>query len=144
MTPARTQNLQNHRRIVPVFHVVGGALVALNFIHAARGLMAYSTDRLYAFLLAVALLIMFWYMRQFPITVQDRVIRLEMRLRLQKLAPDLVGRFDELRVQQVTALRFAGDDELPALTGEVLAGRLTAPAEIKRRIKNWQPDELRA
>ncbi|HEV2105175.1 MAG TPA: DUF6526 family protein, partial [Candidatus Eisenbacteria bacterium] len=72
------------------------------------------------------------------------VIRLEMRLRLQKLAPDLAGRFDELRVQQVTALRFAGDDELPALAGEVLAGGLTAPAEIKRRIKNWQPDELRA
>jgi hypothetical protein len=77
--------------------------------------------------------------------VQDRVIRLEMRLRLERLlAPELRSRIPEFTVAQLISLRFASDGELPALARQVLDENLTDRKAIKRRIKNWQPDFLRA
>jgi hypothetical protein len=73
------------------------------------------------------------------------VIRLEMRLRLEKLLPaDLKGRIQNLTPDQFISLRFAGDEELPALVREVLEKNITDRKEIKRRVKNWQADHLRA
>ena len=78
-------------------------------------------------------------------TVQDRVIRLEMRLRLQELlAADLKPRIGELSRAQLIGLRFASDPELPGLVREILEQKLTTPREIKRRIQNWQADHFRA
>ena len=93
---------------------------------------------------AVALVIMAWFVRAFPVAVQDRVIRMEERLRLEKLAPEVAARMDEFAPAQVTALRFASDAEVPALARDVLAGKLTKPADIKRAIQNWRPDHMRA
>ena len=138
------QNFQNHRRLVPMFHFVLGALLALNFIHAARTFLPYTPESLYRLLQAVALLLMGWYIRAFPVAVQDRVIRLEERLRLARLAPDLATRFESITPGQWAALRFASDAELPALAGEVLAGRLTKPDDIKRAVKTWRADHMRA
>jgi len=77
--------------------------------------------------------------------VQDRVIRLEQRLRMERLLPaDLMGRFGEFEPQQLVALRFAGDGELPELARRVLAGELRSSAQIKQQIKDWQADWLRA
>jgi hypothetical protein len=75
--------------------------------------------------------------------VQNRVIRLEVRLRLQALAPELVTRYDEFTLAQFTALRFASDAELPALARQVIEGKLTTGVEIKKQIRNWRPDHLR-
>jgi hypothetical protein len=78
-------------------------------------------------------------------TVQDRVIRLEMRARLRDLMPpDLQPRINELSHRQLVALRFACDAELPSLVRDVLNGRLKSSKEIKLAIKQWQPDWLRA
>jgi hypothetical protein len=83
--------------------------------------------------------------RTFAVRVQDRVIRLEMRLRLRELLPpDLVPRISELRPRQLVALRFAGDRELPALTRRVLDERLQDGKAIKQLITDWQADHLRA
>jgi len=144
MATQPTQNLKNHARYVPLFHFVLGTLVLANLVHALRGLASYSPERLSAAIVAFSLVLMFWFTRAFPVAVQDRLIRLEERLRLQALAPELAGRFDQLTVGQVVALRFAGDDEVVALAREVLEGRLTAPGDIKKAVKHWRADTLRA
>jgi len=96
-------------------------------------------------LVAMALLVVFFYVRIFALTVQDRVIRLEMRLRLTGLLPaDLRPRIPEFTVAQLVALRFASDAELPALARKVLDEKLTDRKAIKRLIKDWQADYLRA
>ena len=141
-----TQNLANHARYVPLYHFVLGAILAINLFVGGRALLRELTaERLLAFALGVGLLILFWYARAFSLAVQDRVIRLEMRLRLERvLPPAQFARFDEIGLRQVVALRFAGDAELPGLVAEVLEGKLTRPADIKRRIQNWQADWNRA
>jgi hypothetical protein len=77
--------------------------------------------------------------------VQDRVIRLEMQLRLQQLLPqDLRPRMREFTVNQLVSLRFASDAELPALARKVLDEKLNDRKAIKKLIRDWQPDYLRA
>jgi hypothetical protein len=79
------------------------------------------------------------------LTVQDRVIRMEMRMRLQQaLPPELRARINDLTPRQLVALRFASDAEMGVLVREVLEGRLKTPKEIKLRVKEWQADWLRA
>jgi len=96
-------------------------------------------------LLAIAFVILVLYARLFTLTVQDRVIRLEMRMRLERLLPaDLRSRIPEFTVAQLISLRFAGDEELATLARQVLDEKLNDRKSIKRRIKNWQADLLRA
>lgn len=78
-------------------------------------------------------------------TVQDRVIRLEMRLRLRELLPaELHPRINELTRGQLVGLRFAGDRELPELVTRCLSGELKGAEAVKREVRDWQPDFLRA
>jgi hypothetical protein len=96
-------------------------------------------------LLAAAFIVLVLYARLFSLTVQDRVIRLEMRLRLERaLSPDLRSRIAEFTVPQLVSLRFASDQELPLLAQQVLDEKLNDRKTIKRRIKDWQADFLRA
>jgi hypothetical protein len=75
---------------------------------------------------------------------QDRIIRLEERLRYQQLLPaELVQQCGSLDIGRIIALRFASDDELEGLIREVLGGRLTRTADIKKAIKNWRSDTHR-
>jgi hypothetical protein len=77
--------------------------------------------------------------------VQDRLIRLEMRLRLRENLPaDLAQRAAHLPIRQLIALRFASNEELPSLVQEVVDGKVTNPNEIKLKIRQWQADHLRA
>jgi len=102
-------------------------------------------DGFESILLAAALLIGFLYARLFSLRVQDRVIRLEERLRCQRLLPaDLRPRIAEFTSGQLVALRFASDEELPALARKVLGEKLTERKAIKKLVKNWKPDYLRA
>jgi hypothetical protein len=87
----------------------------------------------------------FFHARGMVLTVQDRVIRLEMRLRLDRLLPDdLRGRIGEFSVDQLIALRFASDAELADLARRVLDERLADRKAIKRLVRDWQGDFLRA
>jgi hypothetical protein len=105
----------------------------------------YSWESLVNLLLALALVVLFFYARTFVLTVQDRVIRLEMRLRLAELLPaDLRPRIPEFSVGQLVALRFACDAELPALARKVLDEKLSDGKAIKQLVKDWQADYLRA
>jgi hypothetical protein len=79
------------------------------------------------------------------LTVQDRIIRLEMQLRMQQvLPPELRARIAEFSVGQLVALRFASDQELPGLAKKVLDEKLEDRKAIKQMVKDWQPDLLRA
>jgi uncharacterized protein DUF6526 len=102
-------------------------------------------DAVMGVIVALALLGLAFYVRMFPLRVQDRVIRLEMSLRLASvLPPDLRARASVLRPGQLVALRFASDAELPGLVRQVLDENLTDRREIKKRIREWQADHLRA
>lgn len=143
----KEQNFANHVRIVPMFHQVALPILGLNLIWAVYRLAHtwFSMDALVALLLAIALVLVALFARMFALTVQDRVIRLEMRLRMDKLLPaDLKPRFDEFTVNQLVALRFASDAELPELARRVLAEKIEKRKAIKQMIKNWKPDYLRA
>jgi hypothetical protein len=144
--PVKPQSFRNHVRIVPLYHFALTLLLLVNLAFWVRvSFLGLTGLRLAGLCVAVGLLLLFFYARQFAITVQDRVIRLEMRLRLERLLPaDLAGRIGELAVEQLVALRFAGDGELAGLTRRVLAGELRSSSQIKQEIKDWQADRLRA
>jgi Family of unknown function (DUF6526) len=141
----RSQSYANHVRVVPGFHYGVLGVFALNVLWSLVRLWRFpGIESAMALLVAAALLAFLFYARRFALTVQNRVIRLEMRLRLRDLLPeDLRARIGELRVRQLIALRFAPDEELPDLVGQALAEKLS-PRAIKERIRVWQADHLRA
>jgi hypothetical protein len=145
MAQREPQNFANHRKIVPLYHVGVFGILAINLIWRLIRLVRWTSwQALLELAVAVALLGIFFYVRIFALTVQDRIIRLEMRLRLKEILPaDLKGRIDELTRDQFVALRFASDAEMPDLLREVLTNNIGSRDEIKRRIKNWTPDYLR-
>jgi hypothetical protein len=146
MAQATPQTFDNHTRIVPAYHMGAFGILVINFLWSGyRVVSDFSADRVVALLVAVALVLIFFHARIFTLTVQDRVIRLEMRLRLEKLLPaDLQPRIPDFTVSQLVALRFASDEELPALARKVLAENITERKAIKRLIQKWNPDYLRA
>jgi len=140
------QNMSNHARYVPGYHFVLSVLLL-----AVLGWQIYylairpSLGTVLGMVLAVALILMYWYMRVFAVTVQDRVIRLEERLRMAALlSADLQARIPEFTTEQLVALRFASDAELPVLARQVLEGQIADQKAIKAMIKQWRADHLRA
>jgi hypothetical protein len=143
--PERVQSFENHARLVPAYHLFTFGLAAINLLwNLYRTVVDFSVVQLMSLAVAVVLLMLFFYARIFALTVQDRVIRLEMRLRLAALVPELVPRLGEFTVDQLCSMRFAGDAELPDLARRVLAEKLDDRKAIKRLIRHWQADHLRA
>jgi dolichyl-phosphate-mannose--protein O-mannosyl transferase len=140
------QNFENHARFVPGFHIAAFGIFVINLLWSIYMLIhAFSPQAIVSFLLAVGFLLLFFYARIFALTVQDRVIRLEMQLRLQRILPlDLQPRIGEFQIGQLVALRFASDRELPDLARKVLDEKLEDRKAIKRLVKDWQADLLRA
>ena len=135
------QNFANHTRFVPAYHYVAGPILLLNVGWAVSNLLDPSFSALLDLLVAIALVIMFLYARGFALKAQDRVIRLEMRLRMRELLPDdLQGRINEFTPTQMVGLRFAGDAELPDLARKVLDENIAAATPIKKLITDWQGD----
>ena len=140
------QSFKNHAKFVPIYHFFALPVAAANAVTLLYRAFAEPTwATIIAALMGVALVIMFLLARVFALTVQDRVIRLEMRLRLRELLPpDLQPRIGEFTRDQLVALRFAGDAELPALARRVLDERLHDRKAIKQLVQNWEADHLRA
>ena len=142
----RVQSYQNHTRFLPAFHFFVVPVLLVNvFVVAWRLYQAPGLGSAFALVVALALLTLAGLSRAQAVTVQDRVIRLEMRLRLRELLPaDLHPAINALTHRQMVALRFAGDAEMPELVREIAGGKLHTGKEIKQRVKNWQADWLRA
>ena len=140
------QNFENHVRYLPAFHFVAFPLFFVNFCYAAyQAVVHVSAATVMGLVLAVALVLLFLLSRMMVVTVQDRVIRLEERLRMRALLPaDLQPHIDQFTVKQMVALRFASDAELPALARKVLDGQIEDQKAIKKMVTEWRADYQRA
>jgi len=144
MVDASAQNFSNHIRYDPLFHffilpVFAITLIA-TIVHLVRRPGLCSAWMVVFMLAAIFAL---FKVRLYSLKVQDRVIRLEERLRLTALLDaSLRPRIGELAEAQLIALRFASDAELPALAARALNEKLAA-AEIKKSIQHWRTDEWR-
>jgi hypothetical protein len=140
------QSYNKHARWLPPFHFFVVPVLLVNLLNALRHLWQTPTQH-FAFevVVAAALFVLAFLSRTQALTVQDRVIRLEMRLRLRGLLPsDLHPNIEQLTHRQLVALRFASDAEMADLVRDVLAGKLTTSKDIKQKIRSWQGDWLRA
>ena len=143
---SRTQSFSSHARWYPLYHFFVSPITGLYALHTLvhtiqSPSVVHVMETLYAFAIFGAV----FASRIMALTVQNRVIRLEMRLRLRELLPaPLAARIPELHTKQLIALRFAGDAELPGLVERTLKGEFATARDIKRAITDWQPDFLRA
>ena len=142
---AQSQTYANHAKVVPAYHYFTFALVAVYFFYRLYLLVTVpSLANGMGIVAATALIMLFFWARIFALRVQDRVIRLEMHMRVASLAPDLGPRFGEFSLNQLCALRFASDAELPELARKVLADKLEDRTAIKKMVREWQADHARA
>lgn len=142
---ASAQSYSSHTRWLPPFHFVLVPILLFNFVamlyHAWQDPDAY---HLWAAVMAFAFVLMALLARVQALKAQDRVIRLEERLRLQALLPaDLEPRIMELSEEQLIAMRFASDAELPELAARVLRDGVTRRDDVKKLIKDWRADDFR-
>jgi len=147
------QNFANHGKIAPAFHFFLIPVLIVNLVSSVVLLYAAARHEWGGFplfhailnlILATALIVLAFLARIFALGVQDRVIRLEERLRLQQLLPEgLKERVGDFTTNQLVALRFASDAELPELAERVLRDNLNNRKAIKRMIRNWRPDDQR-
>ena len=145
MAAEPAQNFANHRTFdkaltgIAVLSLLsaifGAAILVPSFIFLAA---------VAPFLLTLALVWTIFRMRAYATRLQDRIIRLEMQIRLANvLSPELAARAKELELTHLIGLRFASDDELPELVQKVLANKSMRGNDIKKLVKNWQADFLR-
>ena len=145
MTPAKSQYLHNHRRWNPLYHFIALPIFLLNFgVATWQAVGDHGVWNLWQFVVSLGFVAGLLAARGMALVVQDRIIRLEMRLRLREVLPAaLAPRAGQLTKRQLVALRFAGDAELPALVERCLKGELVSRRAIKREVRDWQADWLR-
>ncbi len=143
MSAKTPQSLKHHARLDPWYLAIGLILV-VNLVVAIVSLARVRNfQHIWVVILSLALIVLCLRMRQYPLKVQDRVIRLEERLRLQVLAPPgWRAQIDGLSEDQLVGLRFAGDDEVAELARQALLENLDR-GQIKERIRNWRADDWR-
>ncbi len=144
MSETKPQSYANHARFDPWFHFflapIALILVIASIVHLVRHPHLWGVVHV---VLAFALFMLVFKVRSYPLKVQDRVIRLEERLRLAALLQEpLRARINELDIRQLIALRFASDAEIPALVERALNEKLTQK-QIKQAIQNWRADNFR-
>lgn len=144
MSKTASQNLKNHSRFDPLYHGFLAPLLLANLIIALVYLARHPHfHSAWLVVLSVAAVVLVFKLRLYPMKVQDRVIRVEERLRLQALAPaEWHTHIYRLSEDQLIGLRFAGDDEVVELARQALEQNLTRK-QIKERIRNWRPDYWR-
>ena len=142
-----SQNYGNHVRFDPIWHFFIAPVMLINVLVAIYATIHHWPDHHVLFLwwvfLSIVLLLAVGRARVHSLTAQDRIIRLEEKLRFAALLPpDLHARSHSLSIGQIVALRFASDDELPGLVRRTLDENLTRK-QIKQAINSWKPDYLR-
>ena len=146
MASNQPQTYATHRRYDPSWHFVGFMILLLGVIaasvHAFRQRTYYNH---WMIIYTFGVLLVAIRARSQTLTVQNRLIRLEMRLRLKDVLPAAhAARSEELTLSQLIGLRFASDAELAGLAERCLSGELANGEAVKKQIKNWLPDHVRA
>ena len=140
---ASEQSYSNHRRYNPWHHFVVLPILSINLgLEIQRLVEDPSAYRGWQVVLAIGLVVFSFTARGMALRAQDRVIRLEERLRLLRVIGDGAA-IEALRPGQLIALRFAPDDELPELVQRIAGGELQTGDQIKKAIRVWKPDYLR-
>ena len=144
--PPSVQNFSNHTRWYPLYHFIVAPILVFNILYKLADLVRAPDVRSgWEAVVATALFLGIAAARAQVLTVQNRIIQLEETLRLQRVLPaDMRADTTRLTRRQLIALRFASDDELPELVRRVHAGDFPTPTDIKKAIRNWRPDDLRA
>jgi hypothetical protein len=144
MSKSTPQNLKNHGRLDPPYHMVLATVLLVNLVIVICFLVRHpNIFSAWLVILSIAIFIPAIRLRAYPLKVQDRVIRLEERLRLQTLAPtEWHTQIYRLTEDQLIGLRFAADDEVVVLAKLALEQNLNRK-QIKERIRNWRPDDWR-
>ena len=147
MSNPKPQSFRNHASFDPSFHVVLAAMLLINLVlgivllvqHIHSSILLY----LWVFVISLASILTSFKARLYPLKMQDRIIRLEERIRMDALLPEpLRKRIPELTEDQLVGLRFASDEELQSLVELTLEKKLDRK-QIKERIQNWRPDHFR-
>jgi hypothetical protein len=151
MAEKKLQTYANHAKFDPPFHFFLAPIFGIGLVMSLIHFFAHFShsdfrDNFHAFmliLLAIAMIVLILRMRMYSLKVQDRVIRLEERIRLMQLLPEsLKPRIPELTLDQLIGLRFASDAELPKLAERAMNEKLNRK-QIKEAVQNWRPDYLR-
>lgn len=142
MSPQQTY--KNHTRYDAGFHFTVIPATLLLLIGAAINAWRHPRSGMSYWLLAFVATFVWalFKMRLYALRNQDRIIRLEESIRMQRLCPDVATKADQLTTTQVVALRFCSDAELPALAKRALNEKLSN-ADIKKSIKEWRGDYVR-
>lgn len=144
MSKTVSQNLKNHSRLDPLFHFFLAPVLLANLVITIVYLVRHPHfHSAWLVVLSIAAFVLAFKVRLYGLKVQDRVIRLEERLRLQSLAPaQWHAQIYRLTEDQLIGLRFAADDEVVELAKQALEHNLTRK-QIKERIGDWRPDYWR-
>jgi len=139
------QSYASHAKNVPLFHYVLLPILMVNLVFSAyRVWQEPGMASLWTLVMAFAFILTALFARVFALRAQDRLIRLEERMRMRELLPaDMQARINDFTPDQLVAIRFASDAELPALAATVLNGNIQKRAEVKKLIKNWRADHCR-
>jgi hypothetical protein len=142
--PNKPQSYASHAKIDPAFHFFVLPVLLINFIVVAYLLFRHpGTGGAWLLLVSIALLVLAGRTRSYATHLQDRVIRVEERIRLTAILPEpLRARIAELSDSQIVGLRFASDAELPALFQRAVDEKLSR-SDIKKAITDWRPDYSR-
>ncbi|HEV8148782.1 MAG TPA: DUF6526 family protein [Gemmatimonadales bacterium] len=145
MSDDGVQSYANHMRWLPPWHFFAIPVVAINAVVAiVRFVRAPSLAVAWTALFSIALVTGLIFARWMTLRVQDRLIRLEETLRLERLLPDRVMDIERLTRDQLIGIRFASDLEVPHLLDRIVAGELVTRNDVKRAVQHWRPDHSRA
>ena len=142
---SETQSAASHAKMVPMYHYAAFLMVGVPTLYfLVQVVRQPSIGSVMTALFAAGVILVMFFARLFPLGVQDRVIRLEERLRLERVLPsDMHGRIQEIGTEYLIALRFASDEELAELAGRVLEGEFSDRKGVKEAIRKWRADHQR-
>jgi hypothetical protein len=145
MSDDAVQNYDNHPRWLPPWHFFVLPVIGINaIVNLVLLAKAPSIGALWSALVAIALATAVFFARYMALRVQDRVICLEETLRLEHLLPERHFEIEKLGLDQLIAIRFASDAEIPHVFDRIMSGETTTRDEIKRAVQHWRSDHLRA
>jgi hypothetical protein len=147
MSTPKQQNFKNHASFDPSYHYFASAALLVNLVLGVILIVLSLHTQLllsiWIVILSIVLILLYIKLRVYPLKIQDRIIRLEERLRMEALLPEpLRKRIPELTEDQLIGLRFASDAELPSLVELTLDKQLNRK-QIKELIQEWRPDHWR-
>ena len=143
---ATAQSYANHRRVFPLYHLFSLPILLANVVVMLGASVRHpSLWNLWLVVVALGLVGGIVANRASALIVQNRVIGLEMRLLLATVLPvELCQRIPDLHLKQLVGLRYASDDELVGLVERCLRGELVTADAVKREVRHWRPDYVRA